>query len=98
MRLSVVGQRPVDPSRHWSRAPSSAMPSRIARAGRCYVAWPNDRLTRQSQADAGSATRVVLGMERLEAFLGHMGVDLRGGQVTVTEQELDDAKIGAVID
>jgi hypothetical protein len=39
-----------------------------------------------------------LAMDLLKPGLGHVGVDLRGGEALVTEKFLDDAKVRAALD
>ena len=40
----------------------------------------------------------MLGHQLLQAFVGHMGVDLGGADVGVAEQHLYHAQVGAVVD
>ena len=47
--------------------------------------------------DDGSASRVMTFVQRFESFGSHMGVNLRGAQAAVTEQQLDDPEIGIMI-
>ena len=42
-------------------------------------------------------SRVVFHMQRLDAGTGYVGVDLRGGKITVPEQQLYHPEIGSVI-
>ena len=49
-------------------------------------------------AISSSTAGMMLGMQFLHALPGHVGVDLRGGQVTVPEQHLYDPQVGAVIE
>ena len=44
-----------------------------------------------------SASRVMFGMEVLQAGTRHMGVDLRGRQITVAEQHLHHPQVGAAM-
>ena len=46
----------------------------------------------------GSTPRVMVGMQLLEALARDMGVDLRGGDVGVSKQELDHAQVGAMVE
>ncbi len=41
---------------------------------------------------------MVDGVELLQSFLGNVSVDLRRGDIAVTEQQLHDAQIRAVIE
>jgi hypothetical protein len=44
------------------------------------------------------ASGVVLGMQRLEPFPRHMGVDGGGGDVGMPQQHLHGAQVGPVVD
>ena len=41
---------------------------------------------------------MMLGMELLQPFARHMGVDLRGGNVGMAQQQLYHAQISAVVE
>src|SRR5689334_17919190 len=41
--------------------------------------------------------RVEVAHQALQPFLHHMGIDLRGRDVGMTEQGLDDAQVGAIV-
>ena len=45
-----------------------------------------------------SAARVVSGVQLLEPLARHVGVDLRGRDVGVAEQQLHGAQVGAVVE
>src|SRR5690606_11768126 len=45
-----------------------------------------------------STTRVMRGMQRLQAGLGHMGIDLRGGQVAMPKQQLHHTQVSAMVE
>ncbi len=48
--------------------------------------------------ERGSAPGMVLGVEAVEALAGDVGVDLGGRDVPVSEEELDDPQVRAMVE
>lgn len=46
----------------------------------------------------GLSAGVVLPVQRLEPLVGHMGVDLGGGEIRMAQQHLYHPQIGAVVE
>src|ERR1700761_122611 len=63
--------------------------------------WPSSQgkvATKRCRRRSFLAQRVEIADETLQALFEHMGIDLGGRDVGVTEQGLDDAQIGAVVE
>src|SRR6476469_3760920 len=45
-----------------------------------------------------SPTRVMHGMEPLQPFARYVSINLRGGNVSVAQQQLDDTQVGSVVE
>jgi len=41
---------------------------------------------------------MVLGMDRFQSVIGHVGIDLRGRDIGMAQQHLHRAQVGAVVD
>src|ERR1700687_3019447 len=76
----------------WIRAPIFNPSARRVTAG------ARERRCQELISRGRSSPRVMLAMERLEALARDVGVDLRGRNVRMPEEELHHAQIGAVID
>ena len=56
-----------------------------------------DAFPREAGASAGIGQRVQVAHHRLHPLVEHVGVNLRRGDVGVTEQLLDNAQVGAIL-
>src|SRR5690554_7032950 len=79
-------------------AATSLSPSAWASSGVTSVAASRPLSSIRNELFIFSSTsRVMVGMQALQARLRHMGIDLRGRQVTVAQQQLYDTQVGPMI-